>query len=284
MRVSDGSMVPITPTDNLPICKSATEQIIYLTWDTPTKFIKKRVGRGQKVFDYIETNYVIGRLNAIFNFDWNLETVWQEVDKANRQVAVKVRLTVKFLDGRTVTKEAYGGSDVKMQKTGDMIDLADDLKSAESDGLKKAASLLGIGWDVYAGLAHAVDEAIDVDEEDDFTSGPSLPQQGVLIEYDPKQGQPRQAPQVKDQFRNINLQLANGRTVQVSKFEALGYFGKLKDALGEEAYYATLKLSGFSKSNEIPPDKIPAMYKVLVDAFRSRKKIEPEEKHEEPSK
>jgi hypothetical protein len=260
-----GEVVPLTSTEHLPICRDALEQIKYLTLDTPPKFIKKRVGRGGKVYDYIETSYVIGRLNAIFNFNWNLETVWHEVDKVEKQVAVRVRLTVKFVDGKEVVKEAFGSSEVKMNKTGDQVDLADDLKAAQSDGMKKAASLLGIGWDVYSGLAKAAPESCDTDEEDDFLANPKPQQEHTTAPIEDDQ----------DRFRTINLQLANGRRVQVSKYEALGYFGKLKDALGEDAYRAVLKLNGYNKSNEVPPDKIPTMYKVLVDAFRSKTKIAP---------
>lgn len=254
-KASPASVVPITLKETLPICTTSEQQVLYLTLNTPAQFIKKRMGRGGRAYDYIETNYVIGRLNAIFNFDWNLETIWQEMDRKNKQVAVKVRLTVRFLDGKSIIKEAFGSSEIKMTKTGDMVDMADDLKAAQSDGLKKAASMLGVGWDVYAGLAHAAPEAIDVDEEDDFMAEPEKPQD-------------------KNKYQTITIQLASGRSVTVSKFEALGYFGKLKEALGEEAYYATLKLSGFNKANEIPPEKIPQMYKIMVDAFRSRRKVE----------
>lgn len=269
-----GDVVPINPKENLPICTSALEQVVYLTIGTPPKFIKRRMGRGNKTFDYIETSYVIGRLNAIFNFNWDLETVWQEVDRKERQVAVKVRLTVHFLDGKTVVKEAYGSSDIKTKPTGDQIDFADDLKAAQSDGMKKAASLLGIGWDVYSGLAKAAPESFDTDEDDDFSASPKTQEQvttPVMATFDDD----------KERFRTISLQLANGRTVKVSKYEALGYFGKLKDALGEEAYYAVLKLNNYAKSSDIPPDQIPAMYKILVDAFRSKAKIEPTPQNQE---
>jgi len=262
--IPKGDMVPLNPKDSLPICTSAEQQVIYLTIGTPPQFIKRRMGRAKKVFDYIETSYVIGRLNAIFNFDWNLETVWQEVDRKEGQVAVKVRLTVRFLDGKIVIKEAYGSSDIKTKPTGDQIDFADDLKAAQSDGMKKAASLLGIGWDVYSGLAKASEESFDTAEDDDFSAEPK-PQTQKASPVDDDQ----------ERFRTIDLQLANGRRVKVSKYEALGYFGKVKAAMGEEAYYAVLKLSGYAKSGDIPPERIPAMYQIMVDAYRSRTKVEP---------
>ena len=49
----------------------------------------------------------------------------------------------------SITKHAFGGVEVKYFKEGGIIDLADDYKAAEADLLKKAASYLGICWDVY---------------------------------------------------------------------------------------------------------------------------------------
>ena len=48
-----------------------------------------------------------------------------------------------------ITKHAFGGVEVKYYTEGGLIDLADDYKAAEADLLKKAASYLGICWDVY---------------------------------------------------------------------------------------------------------------------------------------
>jgi hypothetical protein len=45
---------------------------------------------------------------------------------------------------------AFGGSDIKRKKeSGEVICLADDLKAAATDSLKKAASLLGLGLHLY---------------------------------------------------------------------------------------------------------------------------------------
>jgi len=53
------------------------------------------------------------------------------------------------VDPITITKHAFGGVEVKYYKEGGLIDLADDYKAAEADLLKKAASYLGVCWDVY---------------------------------------------------------------------------------------------------------------------------------------
>lgn len=142
-------------TDKLAICKTVADQAGLLSIPTPPRYIKKRKGRGGDIFDYIETSYVIARLNATFFYDWDIAVTWHDINTKDNQISVQVQLTVRFADGRTVTKMAYGSSEVKRTRVGAIIDLADDLKAAESDGLKKAASMLGVGWDVYAGLAQS---------------------------------------------------------------------------------------------------------------------------------
>jgi hypothetical protein len=68
------------------------------------------------------------------------------------------RLTVE-INGKTVIKEAFGGKDLTIVDVWDKntrqvigkkpFSIADDLKSASSDALKKAASLLSIGGHLY---------------------------------------------------------------------------------------------------------------------------------------
>lgn len=261
--------VPVTALDSLPVCDTVKGQIALLTIPTPKDYIKSRRGRGGQSLDYIETNYVIARLNATFFFNWDVETVWQQVDLKERQVAVRIRLKVKFADGREIIKEAYGGSDVKRTKTGELIDLADDLKAAESDALKKAASMLGVGWDVYSGIANR-EEAIDV-EADDFSDDPR-PKKLVPDDKDNFLDGLDEPTDAKPDNKSITLRLANGNTAIVDKFSALPYFSKIKDAMGKEIYYAILKLNGYDHANLIPADKIAAVYAEFVKAWKSREK------------
>lgn len=260
-------VVPITPLDSLPVCKTVKEQIILLTSTTPPKYIKTRQGRGGLALDYIETNYVIARLNATFFFNWNVETLWHEINWKEGQVAVRVRLTAKFADGKEIIKEAFGGSDVKRTKTGELIDFADDLKASESDALKKAASMLGIGWDVYAGIANKEEAAAD--DNDDYSDTPTtkklLPDDKDLFS-DGLDATPDPRPD----FKTIPLTLSSGKVIKVDKFEVLAYFAKIKEALGKEIYYGILALNGFKHANEIPPDKIAAVYQEYIKAWKSR--------------
>jgi len=117
---------------------------------TPQKFIKKRVGRAGKYFDYVETGFVIEQLNKAFNNMWDFEIIDKQIGKD--KIWVLGKLTVKFMTPfgiQTISKSQFGGSDVKRTKEGEIIDIGDDLKAAASDALKKCASLLGIAKDVY---------------------------------------------------------------------------------------------------------------------------------------
>lgn len=155
--------------------KLAPPKTLYtvLNKKTPAKFIKKRVGRGGKYFDYVETGFVIEQLNKAFNNMWDFEIVDKQIGKD--KIWVLGKLTVKFITPfgiQTISKSQFGGSDVK-RSNGAVIDIGDDLKSAASDSLKKCASLLGIAKDVYfkedysdeAGKVAEFDEMVEKEEQ-----------------------------------------------------------------------------------------------------------------------
>lgn len=121
-------------------------------WDiigskTPQDKIRKRPGRGGQLFDYVETGYMVGLLNTVFNGLWDFEVTDQQV--GTTQVWVRGKLTVYISPELKITKTQYGGSDVKKDRNGNLIDIADDLKAASSDCLKKCASLFGFASDIY---------------------------------------------------------------------------------------------------------------------------------------
>lgn len=71
----------------------------------------------------------------------------QQVGK--KQVWVRGELTVRAGE-HIITKTQYGGAEIKINKTTqEPVSIADDLKAAGSDCLKKCASMLGIAGDVY---------------------------------------------------------------------------------------------------------------------------------------
>ena len=157
--------------ESLEMASTFEDQINLLAAPTPEQYIKQRPGRGKKVFNYVEFNYVVARLNATFRYDWDIDIIEQNIYEKSGQIATKVRLTVRFADsedgkpGRTVSKTAWGGSEIK-SSNGKIIDIADDLKSSQADATKKAASLLGMCWDVYSGMTNGDSETTEETEEE----------------------------------------------------------------------------------------------------------------------
>ena len=243
--------------EKMSIARTVQAQIGLLAMQTPGKYIMQREGRGGLILEYVETNYVIGRLNATFFFNWDSEIIEQIIDREHNQIAMKVRLIVRFANGNEVKKDAWGGSDIKWTKgqARKMIDLADDLKSAESDGIKKAASMLGICWDVYAGLkSNGKKKKVRNDKDDGFTDMGG-------------------APDVKSEFRTIAIMI-NKKKIMHTKYEALDRFKKAKEQLGKELYYKILGENGYEKSNQLPNKDIPKLYYEMAEAFKQEKKVE----------
>ena len=185
MASQSSSRALVVPASGEPLVLAETfeDQINLLAAPTPQQYIKQRKGRGKKIFDYVEFSYVIARLNATFRYDWDVDVVEQNVYKEVRQIATKVRLTVRFADGRAVSKTAWGGSDIKQNDSGKVIDVADDLKSSESDAIKKAASMLGLCWDVYSGVTNG--NSTPTEEEEEVVNGEEV----IESEKEPREGQ-----------------------------------------------------------------------------------------------
>lgn len=142
------------PAQNLPkkeetiLPQNLTEaQLSFITQKTPTQYIKTRPGPGGMPLSYVEVGYVINMLNQVFGWDWDFRILDQQIGK--KQVWVRGELSVRA-KGHMITKGQYGGADIKFNRsTGEPISIADDLKAAASDCLKKCASMLGIAGDVY---------------------------------------------------------------------------------------------------------------------------------------
>ena len=109
--------------------------------------IKTRPASYGGSLSYVEGHEYIKRLNEAFDGEWSFEVVKHEITE--NEVIVVGKLTA----GGTV-KMAFGGSDIKRKKeTGEIICLADDLKAAATDSMKKASSFLGVGLHLYGGDA-----------------------------------------------------------------------------------------------------------------------------------
>lgn len=149
---------------------------------TPSEYVRERVGRGNRKVKYVETGYVIKKLNEIFNYLWSFDVLEEKVYEKAGQIIIKGKLTVHPSPTVVITKTQYGGSIIKLDKTGKVVSLADDFKAAGSDSLKKCASLLGIASDVYWGKeveeVESIDEGLKIESKGNFE--PNLLIQKIL--------------------------------------------------------------------------------------------------------
>ena len=107
--------------------------------------IKQREGTFGKKLDYIEGHAVIQRLNDAFDADWSFAITHHEILKETDEVIV-----IGQLKAGGIVKSQFGSSRItRAKESGDIISLADDLKAAATDALKKAATLLGVGLHLY---------------------------------------------------------------------------------------------------------------------------------------
>ena len=107
--------------------------------------IRSRQGHNGTRLCYVESWRVIERLNEALNHDWSFEILEHQV--LDDEVLVKAELSCTG-----IRKQAFGSSSItRSRDTNAAVSIVDDLKSAASDALKKAASLLGVGLEVFSG-------------------------------------------------------------------------------------------------------------------------------------
>lgn len=148
-------------------------QFAILCGRTPKRYIKTRPGKGKKTFSYVPHGYVVGVLNKAFGFNWDWEILPQgngdyykyippfmgpdkrnpgkEVQWQPGSYLVAGKLTVRIVNPAnpsivlaTIVKTATGEKEHMRGMTH-----GGHVKSAASDGLKKAASRLGVALDLY---------------------------------------------------------------------------------------------------------------------------------------
>lgn len=114
-----------------------TVDLAVLTERFPVEAIKRFKGRGGRSFDYVQGHSVINRLNHATGNHWDLEILrlWQE----GRTMFAHVRLALPGLGARE-----HIGVQVVDDKAGEDI-----AKGAVTDALKKAATLFGVGIELY---------------------------------------------------------------------------------------------------------------------------------------
>ncbi len=109
--------------------------------------IKQRTGTYGNMLDYVEGHTVIQRLNDAFDGKWSFEILRCKILLKQDEVVVLGRLTAE-----EIVKAQFGSSRITRSKeTGEIISLADDLKAAATDAIKKCATMLGVGLHLYNG-------------------------------------------------------------------------------------------------------------------------------------
>ncbi len=139
--------------------------------------IKQRATTYGKTLDYIEGHTVIALLNEAFDYAWSFEIVSSEVVQGHdykpprggatkpghKYVKVLGRLRIPGISTEEVIKEQYGTK--QMFGATDVQETA--FKAAATDALKKCATLVGIGAQLYS------DPPSEEDVETPTTSGRS---------------------------------------------------------------------------------------------------------------
>ncbi len=108
----------------------------------PFADIKSRPGRNGQSIQYIEAHSIVQRLNDALAGDWSFRVLEREILDGEVIVLGELR-------AGEVVKQAFGGSEVTKTRDGKIVSLADDLKSAATDSLKKAATLMGVALQLY---------------------------------------------------------------------------------------------------------------------------------------
>jgi len=106
--------------------------------------IKHRDSSFGQTLAYVSGHVVIERLNQAFESLWSFEITAHEIHADEVIVIGK-------LSAEGITKAQFGSSKItRARETGEMVSLADDLKAAATDALKKCATLFGVGLHLYA--------------------------------------------------------------------------------------------------------------------------------------
>lgn len=110
--------------------------------------LKKRKGLGGMTFDYISSDDVIDRMNKTFLGAWRTEVIHEE--RLDDSVLVRVRVHVHdSVTGKEFFHDGYGSAVIARYSNGpnkgNIIDLGNAYKSAESMAIRNACTRFGVG-------------------------------------------------------------------------------------------------------------------------------------------
>ena len=115
----------------------------------PQSTRKTRQGPFGKELQYVEAQHYIRRLNDAFGSAWSWRLLHHDI-QGNEVVVIGA------LEAEGIIKHSFGGSTVTTNKqTGEVVSVANDLKAAATDALKKACSLFGVGLELHGGVPNA---------------------------------------------------------------------------------------------------------------------------------
>jgi hypothetical protein len=119
--------------------------ITALSESFPPDTVKQRKGNFGNMLDYVDAVSVINRLNEALEGQWSFTIIDHRTD-----VDEMIVLGQMEIDG--VIRQQFGGTQITRNKdSGVAVSLADDLKAACSDCLKKCAASFGVGLYLYNG-------------------------------------------------------------------------------------------------------------------------------------
>jgi hypothetical protein len=120
---------------------------------------------GGKQFDFVNVAEYIARLNKVVGTgNWNYEILKCHVQPEYKDNVIAHVRIVANVDGQVAVKEAYGGTKIKMLKSGEVMNLGNDFKIAVSDAFKKACQ----GFGIALHLARK-EEALALDVEQSYS-------------------------------------------------------------------------------------------------------------------
>lgn len=136
--------------------QSGIMEVARLLGSTPKEHVRTRKGKGGAIYKYVTARYIEQVLNLCFGFLWSFEILSKEMITQGKTMAwvVHGRLSIRDRTGEElIRKEDYGVRPVPISnqtnKPNDAEAVAQMLKGAGSDALKRCAVQLGIAHDIY---------------------------------------------------------------------------------------------------------------------------------------
>lgn len=110
--------------------------------------MERQLKKGGTSLTYIPVSEVITRLNKVLGVDkWSFEIISCGRDTLDPDyIVAHIRMTWYSQEPLgLIVRDGIGGQKIKRTKSGEIVDLGDEMKGAVSDALKKAAQTFGVG-------------------------------------------------------------------------------------------------------------------------------------------